>query len=74
MAYDPSRYSDMLKDEEMFVFGLRVVQYFDSEGNLCFRLHHDGKIHVTQVVGLLDMAKYEVLKIGSELGRATNDE
>jgi hypothetical protein len=57
---DFSPYQDMIDRDEIVVFGLRIVQYFDDKGNTSYKFHHHGDIQSTQILGLMDEVKLDL--------------
>lgn len=43
--------------------GMRMLAYLNSEGVICYRFKHAGDVALTQVIGLLEMVKADVLNV-----------
>lgn len=72
------RYQDMMPEGAIPLHGLRMVAFLNSEGVICYRFRHAGDVAITQIVGLLEMVKADILNIALTSGgrdqNATYDE
>lgn len=53
---DFSPYEDMTHGNDSPIFGIRILQYFNDDGELVWKMDYSGEIHVTQMLGLMDLA------------------
>ncbi len=61
-----AQYEDLLKEGCAPIFGMRILQYFSPDGELRFSLATQGDVHVTQMLGLLDLIMFEVKQRASQ--------
>lgn len=54
------RYEHMIKEGCAPIFGMQILQYFSPDGELRFAVGTAGDVHVTQMLGLLDLIMHEV--------------
>ena len=57
----------MNSDEEFPVLGIRILAFYDSGGDLKYRVTHDvatENIPISQVIGILEMAKADLVMAG----------
>ncbi len=52
---DFSNYQDLLKGDELPIHGMRIIQFFDSNGTLHYRMKQDGSMQAANVLGVLDL-------------------
>lgn len=65
-----NNYRDMfINDGEIPVFGMRILQYFDENGDLAFKVKQTGDLHATQIIGLLQQILFELNLRASALGK-----
>lgn len=62
-------YVDLIADTEMPLYGLRILCYLDSEGTKRFRFRWTGEGEITDLIGLLELIKGELLERALKEGR-----
>lgn len=63
------RYVDLLSDDEFPLYGVRILCYLDSEGAKRYRFRWTGEGEITDLLGLLEMIKGELLERALREGR-----
>jgi hypothetical protein len=70
-----SRYPDLLTEPDQIpVLGIRILAYYDEQNVLKYKVMHDvalENIPVSQVIGILEMAKLDLVAAAAE--KAGND-
>lgn len=53
-------FEDLIEDNTIPLFGLRILSYLDEEGEERFVLKQTGTASLTLVIGLLDVLRFEL--------------
>jgi len=53
-------YEDMLPSGGLPLCGFRILSYLNESGQTCYRMNYEGEVAVSQLIGLIEMAKYDV--------------
>lgn len=69
-------YSDILPEGSLPIVGFRLLSYIAPDGKTCYRFAQVGDVAVSQLVGLLEMAKIDLATAGMTLrdSRRSQDE
>lgn len=64
-------YKDMLPQEAVPMYGIRILAYYDSRGQMAYRVSPDenGTTHITSLLGLLEMVKIDLAQSAHRLGK-----
>lgn len=54
-------YEDMMDDEGLPLLGFRLLSFMDENGKVCYRMAQFGDGPTSHLIGLLEMAKLEIL-------------
>lgn len=53
-------FADMIPEGALPTCGFRLLSYMNNEGATCYRLDYEGEIAVSQLIGLMEMAKHDI--------------
>lgn len=73
MSFDPET---LIPDEALKIFGFHLMAYYDSQGTMTYKIHVDqnGDVPISTLIGMLDMAKFEIINHATAFGNALLDE
>jgi len=62
-------YEDMLPDGSFPLCGFRILSYLSPEGNTCYKMNYSGEVAVSQLIGLIEMAKHDLTSAAVDTSR-----
>lgn len=64
-------YSDMLPEGTVPMFGVRILAYYDEDGQMAYKFSSEetGNTPITSLIGLLEMVKIDIANNATQLGR-----
>lgn len=70
-----SQYEDLLPEGGLPMSGFRLLSYINSKGQICYQFSQAGDVAVSQFLGLIELAKMDILNAHSQARRgARNDD
>lgn len=70
-----SNYDDLLPEGALPMSGFRLLSYINSKGQICYQFSQAGDIAVSQFLGLIELAKADIVNAHSSTRRgAKNDD
>jgi len=67
-------FADMIPDGAFPTCGFRLLSYMNPEGETCYRLDYEGEIAVSQLIGLIEMARHDVTAAAIGAARRQSDD
>jgi len=67
-------YEDMLPGGGLPLCGFRILSYLNEGGQTCYRMDYEGEIAVSQLIGLIEMAKHDVTASAVDVSRIRGSE
>lgn len=76
-ASDFNHFEDILPDQAIPNFGIRIVCYYDTEGSFHYKMDidQDGPASLTNLIGVLEMSKMDLISLSHQIsnGRKHNN-
>lgn len=70
------QYEDMLPEDAIPIAGIRIISYYDLEGQMAYKtaIDENGSTPVTTIIGLLEMSKVHIMNKSIEIIKKMKDE
>lgn len=66
-------YEDILPENGLPICGFRMLSYINSKGQICYQFTQAGDVAVSQFIGLLELAKNDIMQAHSASRRLSDD-
>jgi hypothetical protein len=67
-------YEDMLPKGGLPLCGFRILSYLNDSGQTCYRMDYEGEVAISQLIGLIEMAKHDVTSGAIDVSRVRGQE
>jgi len=65
-----SNYEDLLPEGALPVCGFRLLSFINQKGQICYQFAQTGNATAAQLIGILEMVKYDIATANSNASRA----